>query len=495
MPFNKKMKVVLALLGIAIMCDAQIQIGQDIEGEFENDEFGHSIAVSADGQTIAIGGYRNDDKAYLAGHVRVYKVSNGEWLQLGSDIDGQEKWDGFGFSVALSDDGNRLIVGSLRLNGTGARAFEFINGEWLQIGQNISIREANDVAISSDGNVVAVADYHFPQPASHTGVVRIYEWKDGEWTKMGGDIDGEHEKDQAGWSVSLSGDGKTVAIGSINSNEGGNDSGHVRIFRFIGEEWILLGTSIAGKGKGYSFGWSVSMSTNGNRVAIGGSGSLYFEERPCYFGVYEFINGEWKMVGQEIDGYVNEGFGREVVLSGAGNRVVVASPNNKNCPVRIYDLIDGEWKHVGKSIKNKRVFDATGSSIGMSKDGKIVATGSRLSGDGTSSGAGYAHVYNIADIMVEENLDEDCEELFEEEDEEEIKEYNLFPNPTSGNLTVNGFDLEGLIKINKLKLFDILGRRIEGYEVEQNNIDLSQIPAGIYLLIIDEKIEKIIKIQ
>ena len=494
MPINKKTKVLFLLLGVTILCNAQIQMGNDIEGEFENDEFGTSIGMSADGQIIAIGGPRNGGKAHQAGHVRVYKLSNEEWIQLGSDIDGQEERDWFGFSVALSDDGHRLIVGSLRLNGAGARAFEFKDEDWLQIGQNISMGQANDVAISADGNFVAVADYDFPQPAIHTGVVRVYEWKNGEWAKMGGDINGEEEKDQSGWSVSQSSDGKTVAIGTINSKEGGNNSGHVRVFRFIGGEWILLGKSIAGKGNGYSFGWSVSLSSNGNRVAIGGYGSLYFEERPCYVGVYEFINGEWNKIGQEIDGYINEGFGREVVLSGEGNRVAIASPSNRNCPVRIYDFINGEWKQLGKAIKNKRAIDATGSSIGMSKDGKIAAAGSIFSGDSTNTGTGYVHVYDIADIKVEENLDENCNKIIEEEIEE-IKEYHLFPNPTLGYLTVQGVDLEELKENKKLKLFDMLGRRIEGYEVKENSIDLSQIPAGTYLLIIDEKLEKIIKVR
>ena len=347
MPINKKTKVLFLLLGVTILCNAQIQMGNDIEGEFENDEFGTSIGMSADGQIIAIGGYRNGGKAHQAGHVRVYKLSNEEWIQLG------------------------------------------------------------------------------------------------------GDINGEEEKDQSGWSVSQSSDGKTVAIGTINSKEGGNNSGHVRVFRFIGGEWILLGKSIAGKGNGYSFGWSVFLSSNGNRVAIGGYGSLYFEERPCYVGVYEFINGEWNKIGQEIDGYINEGFGREVVLSGEGNRVAIASPSNRNCPVRIYDFINGEWKQLGKAIKNKRAIDATGSSIGMSKDGKIAAAGSIFSGDSTNTGTGYVHVYDIADIKVEENLEENCNEIIEEEIEE-IKEYHLFPNPTLGYLTVQGVDLEEL-KENKKK--------------------------------------------
>jgi hypothetical protein len=49
---------------------------------------------------------------------------------------------------------------------------------------------------------------------------------------VGADIDGEAARDQSGESVSLSSDGKTVAIGSIYNDGNGADSGHVRIFQW-----------------------------------------------------------------------------------------------------------------------------------------------------------------------------------------------------------------------------------------------------------------------
>ena len=51
--------------------------------------------------------------------------------------------------------------------------------------------------------------------------------------QLGTDIDGEVGNDQSGRSVSLSSDGTRVAIGAyLNDGANGNDSGHVRVYRF-----------------------------------------------------------------------------------------------------------------------------------------------------------------------------------------------------------------------------------------------------------------------
>ena len=52
------------------------------------------------------------------------------------------------------------------------------------------------------------------------------------WTQMGADIDGEASVDWSGFSVSLSSDGHTVAIGAVRNDGNGFDSGHVRIFQW-----------------------------------------------------------------------------------------------------------------------------------------------------------------------------------------------------------------------------------------------------------------------
>ena len=56
------------------------------------------------------------------------------------------------------------------------------------------------------------------------------------------DIDGEAAGDWSGLSVSLSSDGKTLAIGAmLNDGAKGSDSGHVRVYGYIGSDWIQLG--------------------------------------------------------------------------------------------------------------------------------------------------------------------------------------------------------------------------------------------------------------
>jgi hypothetical protein len=52
------------------------------------------------------------------------------------------------------------------------------------------------------------------------------------WSLLGSDIDGEAVNDLSGWSVSLSSDGKTVAIGAHGNDENGSFSGHVRVFQW-----------------------------------------------------------------------------------------------------------------------------------------------------------------------------------------------------------------------------------------------------------------------
>ena len=69
-----------------------------------------------------------------------------------------------------------------------------------------------------------------------------------EWSQKGGDIDGEAADDQSGWSVSLSGNGNIVAIGA-NKNDGtGTDAGHVRVYEYSGSSWSQKGGDIDAEG-------------------------------------------------------------------------------------------------------------------------------------------------------------------------------------------------------------------------------------------------------
>ncbi|MDC1116243.1 hypothetical protein OAS73_00005, partial [Luminiphilus sp.] len=65
-----------------------------------------------------------------------------------------------------------------------------------------------------------------------SGRVRVYEYSGNAWTQLGLDIDGEAADDFLGQSVSLSSDGTRVAIGAPENDSNGNNAGHVRVYRF-----------------------------------------------------------------------------------------------------------------------------------------------------------------------------------------------------------------------------------------------------------------------
>ena len=90
------------------------QIGQDIYGESEKDRSGKSLSFSDDGKILAIGAHYNSS----VGHVRIYKNNSGSWEQIGNDIDGENLNDEFGCSVSLSNDGSIVAIGAIKNDGS-----------------------------------------------------------------------------------------------------------------------------------------------------------------------------------------------------------------------------------------------------------------------------------------------------------------------------------------------------------------------------------------
>jgi predicted secreted protein len=91
------------------------------------------------------------------------------------------------------------------------------------------------VSLSSDGKTVAIGAYNNDGNGNRNGHVLIFQWTESTstWTQVGADIDGEASDDLFGRSASLSSDGKTVAIGAYHiTNGNGPGSGHVRIFKW-----------------------------------------------------------------------------------------------------------------------------------------------------------------------------------------------------------------------------------------------------------------------
>ena len=159
------------------------------------------------------------------------------WNQLGNDIDGEAANDESGRSVSLSSDGNIMAIGASKNDGNGAdaghvRVYENVGGTWSQIGQDIDGEAVGDlsghsVALSSDGTIVAFGEKGY----DGKGRVRVFKYNGSSWSLLGGATDMVGDSgDEAGTSVTISYDGTIVAIGAPEYNIGGR----VRVYKYNG---------------------------------------------------------------------------------------------------------------------------------------------------------------------------------------------------------------------------------------------------------------------
>jgi hypothetical protein len=181
----------------------------------------------------------------------------------------------FGPSSRLAH--RRLPLRAFVLGGLAIMVLAFAGPSWSQTlldadidGEAASDQSGYSVSLSSDGTRVAIGARFNDANGSNSGHVRVYDWNGSAWIKVGDDIDGEAASDLSGYSVSLSSDGTRVAIGAVgNDGANGSDSGHVRVYELNGNTWTQLGTDIDGEAAYDQSGHSVSLSSDGSRVAIG----------------------------------------------------------------------------------------------------------------------------------------------------------------------------------------------------------------------------------
>ena len=138
----------------------------------------------------------------------------------------------------------------------------------------LSDRSGSSVSISSDGNTVAIGAPNNDDNGTQAGHVRVYHWNESNWDQLGSDIDGESPEDFSGGSVSISSDGNIIAIGATGNDGNGNIAGHVRVFEYSAGNWIQMGSDIDGETAEDQSGFSVSLSSNGNTLAIGNNQKL-----------------------------------------------------------------------------------------------------------------------------------------------------------------------------------------------------------------------------
>ena len=124
--------------------------------------------------------------------------------------------------------------------------------------------------------------------------------------QLGQGIEGESPWDYSGTSVSLSSDGNIIAIGARENDGNGSNNGHVRVFNWDGTSWSQIGQDIDGEANpnqaGDQSGGAVSVNAAGDRVIIG---AIYNDGNGSDAGhvrIYDWNGAVWIQLGQDIDG-------------------------------------------------------------------------------------------------------------------------------------------------------------------------------------------------
>ena len=386
-----------------------VQVGQALNGEAPEDRAGTAIALSADGSIVAIGAPYNDSAGTDAGQVRVYQNNAGTWTQLGAAIAGEEAYDYFGGSVSLSADGLVVAIGAIGNDGNGSyaghvRVFQYNSGNWIQLGQDIEGEDEGDrcgysVSLNADGSILAIGAVYNDGNAYQAGQVRVFQYDSGVWTQLGQDIDGESAMEEFGYSVSLSSDGYTLAIGTPYNSSNGDDAGYVRIFQYNANSWIQAGANIVGEGIDDFAGCSVSLNADGSIVAVGAHGT---DSASGHVRVYQNVNDSWIQIGTGIEGEPGAHFGNAVSLSADGSIVAagadISSANGYHAgQISIYQNNEGSWTLTGSPINGEAEEDIFGISIGISADGSVVAAGAS-NNDTNGNNAGQVRVYQYPQL-------------------------------------------------------------------------------------------------
>ena len=293
---------------------------------------GESVALSADGSTLAVGSYNSSP------FVSVWDWSESEWTLRAQP----PSVPTYGQSVALSADGSTLVLGS---GGTSPhlRVWDWSESEWTLRAQPPSVpTNGQSVALSADGSTIAMGS------GGSSPFVSVWDWSESEWTLRAQ----PPSVPTRGESVALSADGNTLAMGS------GSTSPYLRVWDWSGSEWTLRAQPPSVP----TFGQSVALSADGSTLVLGSSATS------PQISVWDWSESEWTLRAQPPS---VPAYGQSVALSADGSTLVLGSYNSSPF-VSVWDWSESEW-----TLRAQPPSVPTFSqSVALSADGSTLAMGS-----------------------------------------------------------------------------------------------------------------------
>jgi IPT/TIG domain len=384
--------------------DPFIQQGEKLAGggEVGNGQFGGSVALSDDGNTVLIGGPA-DNKG--VGAAWVFTRSGSTWTQQGSKLigGGESGKGGFGFAVALSSDGNTALIGGLDDKASVGAAWVFTRSgsTWTQQGGKLTGGSevgngqfGASVALSAEGSTALIGG---PSDSEQVGAAWVFTRSGSTWTQQGGKLTGggESGKGYFGFRVALSADGNTALIGGGLNSARVTNAGAAWVFTRSGSTWTQQGAKLKGAGEvgEGEFGVGVALSSDGNTALIGG-----FNDNEGVGAAWVFTRSgtTWTQQGSKLTGggEVGKGlFGVSVALPSDGNTALIGGPGDNEGvgAAWVFTRSGTTWTQQGSKLTGAGEVGAgeLGESVALSRDGNTALIG----GFKDNEGVGAAWVF------------------------------------------------------------------------------------------------------
>ncbi len=360
--------------------------GNQIDGLVDNEESGSSVSISSDGNVVAIASmkYNSSD-----GVVRIYEWNSSSWVLKGSQIDASNSGEEFGSSLSINDNGNVVVIGSWYANSLdgAVRVYEWNGTNWILKGNEIQAEESSSrdyigqaLSINGDGTIIAIGVPQHSGIIDRAGCALMYQWNGNDWIKMGNTIYANTRLSRLGHSISINGDGTIVAIGEYGYNwsSTSNFDGATFIYKWNGNDWALMGNRIDASTTGEYFGYSVSIDSEGSKVAIG---AYQYQSQFGTTRIYHWNGNDWTLIDSQVDGTSSYGaFGKTVSISSDGSVVAGGAPANRDQGLStgatsVYDIADpnarttGNLYVAGDISLNSRLYIQNTNILDLIQDG------------------------------------------------------------------------------------------------------------------------------
>lgn len=375
------------------------QRGNNINGSVAYERFGHSVALAANGNVLAVG---NNEIGNSKTRLTLLRFENDDWHEF-ENILGEGP--SFGHSISLSEDGlvvaattpdyNYFTINEFYTNYTHANSFGFTY-------------DASSISVSADGTTFAVGA---PGNFSTIGTVQVWSKNatNGFW-EVNAELQGQNGS-WFGYSVSLSGDGSRLAVGAkfytlSSMFDYTERAGSVTIYNFNGAAWIPQISKIGQEND--LFGESVSLSRDGSIFAASG---ITAGQGVGYVKVFKLIDSTWEQIGSSIyEKEVSSYFGSSLTLSPDGIDLVVGASGGGAGQVYFFSYDGNTWNEV-YTINGSTNSDQFGYSVALSTTAipsckYTVAIGARLNDD-NGDDAGQTRVYDVCVSSTDDDDDSD----------------------------------------------------------------------------------------